>query len=75
MQHPWLANQTDKDSDIRLSLKDLLQISTEGQYSQGTQENLSEDFQSKQVERIVEAIALSLPPFDHSQPGLINSGT
>ncbi len=53
---------------MSLNLKELLQISNDNgvvnsiRGSSQDNENLSEDFQQKQVERIVEAIALTLPP-------------
>ena len=73
LKHPWIVSnstveQLSTGSNVHLNLKELLQISNDngsvsnlkGGISQD-HENISEDFQQKQIERIVEAISLTLP--------------
>ena len=67
--HAWVNKNQNPGNEVGLSLKELLQISNDSgsvnsirNSTQAENENLSEDFQQKQVDRIVEAIALTLPP-------------
>jgi len=63
--HPWMsASSKSKKSKLRITLTELLKVSTEWkEVSLGSNQGaaVSEDFQVAQIERIVDAIGMSLP--------------
>jgi hypothetical protein len=61
LQHPWVTQKQTFSDQISLSLVELLQLSSDSSSSMFGENNVSEDFQQKQIDRIVEAIALTLP--------------
>ena len=70
---------------VRLSIKELLNVSSDwkdvnnlrgGNNGFPAQEPLSQDFQAKQIERVVEAIAMTLPAgANHSLLGIGGGNT
>jgi hypothetical protein len=62
---------------MKLALKELLYISNDGASTMGKagqdESPLSQDFQMKQIDRIVEAIALTLPPGMTGPQGLFGT--
>ena len=59
LTHPWLLSETQEEPKFKVSVKELLAVSSD--WKDVNKKSVPADFQSQQIERIVEAIALTLP--------------
>lgn len=59
LTHPWLLSESGEEPKFKVSVKELLAVSSD--WKDVNKKSVPADFQSQQIERIVEAIALTLP--------------
>ena len=88
LTHPWILDNNTKGATqqkFKLTLRELLAVSSDwkdvnktkgnaGGYQGSSSSNLPADFQSQQIDRIVEAIALTLPSLGGGNGTLTTSG-
>ena len=61
LTHPWLLSEASEEPKFKVTLKELLAVSSDWKDVNKKSTGVPADFQSTQIERIVEAIALTLP--------------